>query len=264
MADLKTELETWTDEVEGDLEKRKICGVPITRKVTVPILILFFTSVFIIGVVFGAKEGKGGTSKHGGNADNSSPVESTNTVVNIDSLRYELALEIFEPMVGDGVNDVTSPEHRAVNWLANVDPAQLDFVNTDLDQLIQRYVLTVVYYATGGENWQYQYNFLSQDNVCEWNMEIEQQIWGASCFDHKNVNNLYLENNKLEGSIPRDIGLIPKLEYLGLSGNNLGESIPTSVGLLTNLIKLDLRKYDISKDVESHCSRKIAVLIYYI
>jgi hypothetical protein len=242
MADLKSELETWTDEVEGDLEKRKICGVPITRKVTVPLLVLFFASIFVIGVVFGAKEGR--------HANNSSPVESTDTVTNTKSLRYKQALDIIEPLVGPDVKDITSPQHRAVNWLANVDPLELDFEDTDLDQLIQRYVLTVVYYATGGENWEYQYNFLSEDSVCAWNMEIESEIWGASCFDHIRVNNLFLENNNLQGTIPGDIGLIPKLEYLGLSGNSLREHIPTTIGLLSNLIKLDLSKYDICKGVE--------------
>jgi hypothetical protein len=177
--------------------------------VTVPILILFFISIFIIGVIFGAKEGK---PKSGGK---SSIVESTGTVTDTNSLRYEQALGIIGPLVGSVVNDNTSPQHRALNWLANVDPAQLDFEDTGLDQLLQRYVLTVVYYATGGENWEYQYNFLSISNVCDWNMEIEGDIWGASCFDHINVGNLYLEDNNLQGTIPRDIGLIPNLEYLG-------------------------------------------------
>jgi Leucine-rich repeat (LRR) protein len=247
MADLKAELETWTDEVEGNLEKRKICGIPVTRKVTVPILILFLTSVFIIGVVFGAKEGK---HKSGSPLESTGEVTNTNnggdltdTIANTNGLRYEQVLEIIEPLVGSVVN--FSPEHRALNWLANIDPAKLDFEDTDLDQLLQRYVLTVIYFATGGENWEYQYNFLSGDNVCDWNMEIEKEVWGASCFDHEHVGNLYLEDNNLEGTIPKDIGLIPKLEYLGLKGNSLSGGLPSTFGLLTNLIKMDIRKYDI-------------------
>jgi hypothetical protein len=256
MADLKTELETWTDEVEGNLEKRKICGVPLTRKVTLPILILFLMSIFIIGVVFGAKEGK---PKSGG----SSGVDSTGTLTNTHTIRYEQALAIIEPLVGTVLNDQTSPQHQALDWLANVDPAELNFEDIDLDEVLQRYVLVVIYFATGGERWDYDYNFLSLYSVCEWNMQIETKVWGASCFDGVHVNNLYLEDNNLEGTIPRDIGLIPKLEYLGMKGNNLHGILPTTLGMLTNLIKIDVSKYDICEDWECHRSRKITVLICY-
>jgi hypothetical protein len=258
MASLQTELETWTDEVEGNLEKRKICGVPITRKVTLPILFLFFMSIFIVGVVFGAKEGR---SKSGGSE---SGEVSTGTVSNTDSLRYDQGLAVLGPLVGTAVNDNTSPQHRALSWLANVDPAELNFEDTDLDKLLQRYVLTVIYYATDGENWEYQYNFLSGDDVCQWNMALDSNIWGASCFNHISVNNLYLEDNHLKGTIPIDIGFIPKLEYLGLKGNSLSGSLPTTLGLLTNLIKMDIRKYGICYDLESRRLQKITVLICYI
>ena len=35
--------------------------------------------------------------------------------------------------------------------------------------LVERYVIVVLYFATNGEGWEDQSNFLSASSVCEWN-----------------------------------------------------------------------------------------------
>jgi hypothetical protein len=78
-------------------------------------------------------------------------------------------------LVGTGVSKASdlqkeaSPQHMAAKWLANKDgmkmlaPERL----TDVDiGLIERYVLAVFYFSTGGPEWTYQLNFLTNNHVC--------------------------------------------------------------------------------------------------
>ena len=51
---------------------------------------------------------------------------------------------------------------------------------------------------------------------------------------------LYLHNNQLSGSIPKELGNLTNLEVLRLYGNELSGSIPTELGNLVNLTELNL------------------------
>jgi hypothetical protein len=65
---------------------------------------------------------------------------------------------------------VSSPQFRALRWLANEDTALLDLDSSPTVILVERYVLAMLYFATSGEGWGGQRNFLSATSVCEWNM----------------------------------------------------------------------------------------------
>jgi hypothetical protein len=67
----------------------------------------------------------------------------------------------------------TSPQSRALDFLANKDAQQLvapsSGLNTDDGYtFISRYVMALFYYATGGELWNYDLLFLSKHETCEW------------------------------------------------------------------------------------------------
>ncbi|GMI84024.1 hypothetical protein like AT1G33590 [Hibiscus trionum] len=53
---------------------------------------------------------------------------------------------------------------------------------------------------------------------------------------------VYIENNRLSGQIPVNIGRLTQLEALSLAGNRLTGSIPTSISKLTRLTQLNLGK----------------------
>jgi hypothetical protein len=62
-----------------------------------------------------------------------------------------------------------TPEFEALNWLANIDSANLPIGATVKRILVERYTLALLYFSTGGSSWVNQYNFLSADTVCDWN-----------------------------------------------------------------------------------------------
>ena len=51
---------------------------------------------------------------------------------------------------------------------------------------------------------------------------------------------LYLFENKLNGTIPTELGLLSNLEWLDLFKSQLTGTIPSELGLLSNLISLSL------------------------
>jgi hypothetical protein len=71
----------------------------------------------------------------------------------------------------EALQDDSSPQFRALRWLANEDTAVLDLDSTHSVILaVERYVLAVLYFATSAEGGlNAALNFLSASSVCEWN-----------------------------------------------------------------------------------------------
>jgi hypothetical protein len=85
---------------------------------------------------------------------------------------------ILEPFSGEALNDVNSPQFKALNWIVNDDPANLSVGGTTPDETIQtRYVAAVLYYALGGVSWATQYDFLSDRDICTWNLDSSGPIY---------------------------------------------------------------------------------------
>ena len=55
-----------------------------------------------------------------------------------------------------------------------------------------------------------------------------------------NLEQLWLNNNQLSGSIPVELGDLSNLTFLGLYSNQLSGSIPAELGNMSNLIYLGL------------------------
>ena len=62
----------------------------------------------------------------------------------------------------DVLEDPTTSQYKAVNWLIYDDSEALDPMEEPLSDLIQRYVIAVVFFATGGES------LIQNSTVCEW------------------------------------------------------------------------------------------------
>lgn len=66
-----------------------------------------------------------------------------------------------------------TPQYRAANWIADTDLLQLPVPTSqkyfDSFKFVQRYVISVFYYALGGDNWKYkkQTSFLSNLSECK-------------------------------------------------------------------------------------------------
>jgi hypothetical protein len=101
----------------------------------------------------------------------------------------------------DSLQNILSPQFRALRWLANEDTAVLDLDSAPTVILVERYVLAVLYFATNGERWVGQGDFLSASSVCEWNNEQTQDssdFRGALCNEDDLVVDLNLSKSNNE------------------------------------------------------------------
>jgi hypothetical protein len=111
----------------------------------------------------------------------------------------------------EALRDDSSPQSRALRWLANDDPIMLDLDSTPT--LFERYILAVLYFATSGEGWGDQSNFLSATSVCDWNNDLR----GAVCNEDDMVVDLNLSKSKHEEVIIQsELGKLTWLTKLSL------------------------------------------------
>eukprot|EP00986_Skeletonema_menzelii_P008392 scaffold3511_cov146-Skeletonema_menzelii.AAC.16 len=145
--------------------------------------------------------------------------------------------------------DRDGPAKSAMEWLKG-DTCSCGKFCTDL-QLIQRYILAVLYYSTGGPNWtscgdaasdatcevQSSYgnsegfNWLTCNSECEWG--------GTDCRNSGVLNVTDVEKNGLNGNLPPEIAKLSGLVVLALEQNQLKGPIPSSYGDLDKLVVLD-------------------------
>ena len=99
--------------------------------------------------------------------------------------------------------DEKSPQARAARWLVETDTATNNWTlpNTSEPregyQFVSRYVLATLYFAMNGENWLYQFNFLSESNICDWRGIVVSAVgeaipFGAICDANGLIYAIYL------------------------------------------------------------------------
>eukprot|EP00978_Attheya_sp_CCMP212_P002131 scaffold4381_cov48-Attheya_sp.AAC.2 len=181
------------------------------------------------------------------------------------------------------LNDSTSPQSRARDWIANEDPGGLLACNAP--NLIQRWALATFYFATTKDNTNWlgcgytndltdmkctaheltglrkdgtpldidtpinarEYNEIPNQN--QWLKATNECTWyGVECFgfDEVDVTDLSLDHNGLKGTIPKEIGLLNYLELIFLTDNSLTGTIPTEVGMLDILRQFRINYNDLT------------------
>jgi len=224
----KTYLSGFRDEIEGELEKISICGVYMTRKVTLSILGLFAATCVIIGVSVGIASD--GVHERAFRPEH----------------RFWSLGETIEATVGRDIYDNSTDEYAALVWLADSDPKRLD-ANSPMEEILERFVLANLYISTNGDEWAKKMHFRSKKSVCDWNDKTS----GVFCNDDKQVSKLVLPESNLNGTIPHDIGLLSNIEIIDLSKNALKGSIPISIGIMSSLQTIDMSFNKISGKIPS-------------
>jgi hypothetical protein len=127
--------------------------------------------------------------------------------------------------------DPDSPQSLALQWLVYQDQTiSLD----NLDRLTQRYVIMVLYYACGGENWR---GIITTPLVEEVETN-ECDLKDFDCNEFGNVTAVKLKERGMVGRLPFEIGLLSALTELDLYNNDLEGAIPESIyGLEKSLSK---------------------------
>ena len=138
------------------------------------------------------------------------------------------------------LRDTNSPQYKAVEWLAQDKVDNLS--NWSGYELLQRYVLRVLYHSTGGENWSgspccfdADTTWFGASRVCDWG-SIDAQCNGNG----QQVDRVLLDNVNLQGAIPDELGQLTALTWLSLDFSQLTGTLPSQLGQLTALTWLSL------------------------
>lgn len=241
---IRSSVETFTDEVEGELEKVSCCGVYLTRRVTLSIVGILVVTAISIGVALGVTLSQSPSSS-------SSSLSGTTTAAIEDNIELSVFTQlehgywsfgdIIESTIGKEIYDnITQHAHETLLWLANDDPSNIDAATTPKDQIIQRYIVADLYFSTNGTKWSDQFHFLSEKDVCDWN---DGTSLGVFCNEEGKVSNILLHDCNLVGSIPRDIGLLSRMESFNVSKNDLRGTIPVSFAMMSGLKRIDMSEW---------------------
>jgi hypothetical protein len=184
-----------------------------------------------------------------------------------DSLNDSIADLLLEksPASLESLGEQSSPQFQALQWVGS-DLGQHTFSN---DRIIQRWVLAVLFYSTNGDAWQNADGWLTSLDECSWFTTSG----GGICDDQGRITHVELRDNKLEGTLPRELSLLsnslgkssnPTMDPLSRwapairsppadialvhiyfnSNSKIRGILPSSFGVLTNLGRCTKEEYD--------------------
>jgi hypothetical protein len=123
--------------------------------------------------------------------------------------KHEKTLQWLVKNVGEGALAIsTSPQNKAACWM----------FRENKKFTAQRFALGVFYFGTKGTMWEINTDWMSDKHECSW--------YGITCSYFKTVLGLDLGFIKVDGVIPRELGLLTSLREIDLHGNDLQGVIP--------------------------------------
>ena len=145
---------------------------------------------------------------------------------------------------------------------------------------LMRGALIALYESTDGPNWKQNENWLSDAPFEDWygvSTDAEGRVTQLSLVDNrlrgtiprqienlKTLRRLWLYSNELSGPIPPELGNLPELTHLGLSSNDLSGPIPPELGRLTSLTTLWLTFNDLSGPIPSELGNLASLEVAWI
>lgn len=202
-------------------------------------------SVFIsLGVFARSGRSKSNTTGNGNGATNN----------RLQSILDEMSGISYLPRL----EDPHSPEYHAAQFLAGGDSKHLDFENKEVAwRTTQRYILAVLFYATRGDSWDARFNFMSNDDHCQWHTKMVTPagpvLKGVQCDERGSVVDLDLSNNNLVAKeIPEEIVYLHDLKRLHLFGNSLNGKLPPAFNSLAKLESVGLHQAGLVGTIPSY------------
>ena len=218
------------------------------------------------------------------------PADSTEGSSDGDLSAYELAFEQIKSISDeDALMDSSTPQYESLEWISKHDPTGMELIKTataeDADdsiamtKFVERYVLGLLYFSTGGQDWFSNVTFLSEASVCDWTEaeatdeegegddgsnsteaigeEFEDtRKFGIRCNDMDKVVEIKLYGNNLNGTLPSELSELSSLEGLDLNGNAILGTIPTEWSdSLLSLQRLNLGYNELQGPIPSGFSK---------
>jgi len=154
-----------------------------------------------------------------------------------EEVLYDLVSPWSSP---EDLADPSSPQSTAFNWVLNEDPLDLTGGlvdgSTNSSTVLERYVLSVLYWSTDGPNWTNQLDFMTNSSVCDWPDESKTStVSYVNCNENGDLFDIRIDSNNLNGTIPSELAAVSTLAILTFNTNDLRGTLPSQLGLLTSL-----------------------------
>jgi hypothetical protein len=192
-----------------DMEKTgRWGGISKFEIMIVSSLVLFILAAVMIAVVVyigGDDDGGMDTSLEGTSAQ--SPILTPDAQMALIRSAME-GSELTKNLWDDLGDDQSNPYRLAAAWVV-----EEDTLDSEAD-ILSRFALAAIYYATGGNQWTQTTGWLSQSPACDgW--------YGILCNSGGIVTEIELRGNNLTGELPAALILLPALKVLWLDANEL-------------------------------------------
>ncbi|CAB9503970.1 LRR receptor-like serine threonine-protein kinase [Seminavis robusta] len=155
-----------------------------------------------------------------------------------------------------------SPQARAYDWIQEDDM----FDSYSPYRQLQRFVLATFYFATNGDSWIVNKNWLSHDlHECTWHTKgLDLEGTGTPMCEDEQVVALLLTKNGLSGRLPPELSLLTTLQVLDVATNDVKGTIPSQLALLTSLRELVLDVNELSGEVPSELGQLALLEWFYV
>lgn len=165
------------------------------------------------------------------------PVETPHVAATPENRFKQTVKFVFDHKISTipNLENPRSPEFKAAQFMSGGDGYNLtpgdDFFGDQGQRFLERYILALFYYQTGGLHWNDNYNFLMNIDHCKWNKRYTTPagtfIRGVQCNEDGFIVDMDLSNNNLDAdSIPYEVKGLKHLEKLHLFGNPLRGRFP--------------------------------------
>ena len=133
--------------------------------------------------------------------DNGETFENAGSVTGNSASDIKRRIKLERYLVKHGVtaeeylNDASSPQSRALDFLAYEDQQKLAEPSGDLTSkrgysFLTRYVMTVFFYAMDGDNWNFDLLFLSKHDTCLWYSVFPPPVGQLGVICNKDTNEI--------------------------------------------------------------------------
>jgi len=231
---------------DDDIEPKKP-----PRFCTLPWLIaIVLTSSLAIGVIVGVilfggfKDDKSvPETPVDGATDNTTAAVPTGPDLPEDQLKvYDLLCSALDNTDCDLLLDDATPQGQAFQWLVGDQISNPDLNAFGDERIIRRYALVTFYYSTGGPSWANRLAWLSGMHECEWYSSAEVR---SGCSNGETFDTLAMNNNNLQGELPRELMLLKDLKTISLvnpvkTAPFLKGSLPTGWMKLSSLTSVTI------------------------